>query len=103
LNRGGIGITPFRSMIHHAAAERTAQQLWLFYSNTRPESAAFLNELRNVADATASFHFVPRAGASIPTFRLQAVGVYFAHVVENPARGSGDDDKRERQTGIGED
>jgi ferredoxin-NADP reductase len=56
---GGIGITPFRSIIRHAAAERTGRQLWLFYSNTRPESAAFLNELRSVAGATPSFHFVP--------------------------------------------
>src|SRR5262245_13357520 len=34
---GGIGITPFRSMIVHAAKERLPHQIVLFYSNRRPE------------------------------------------------------------------
>lgn len=55
---GGIGITPFRSMIHDAAAW-SLQQLWLFYSNNRPEDAAFLDDLQKVASITPSFHFVP--------------------------------------------
>src|SRR5437867_5224323 len=46
---GGIGITPFRSMIHDAASRNLAQQLWLFYSNNRPEEAAFLDDLQRVA------------------------------------------------------
>ena len=56
---GGIGITPFRSMIHDAAARSLAQQLWLFYSNHRPEDAAFLDDLQRLASITPSFHFVP--------------------------------------------
>ena len=56
---GGIGITPFRSMIHDAAARNVAQQVWLFYSNHRPEDAAFLEELQKVASITPWFHFVP--------------------------------------------
>jgi ferredoxin-NADP reductase len=56
---GGIGITPFRSMIHDAAARNLAQQLWLFYSNHRPEDAAFLEDLQTVASLTPSFHCVP--------------------------------------------
>jgi ferredoxin-NADP reductase len=42
---GGIGITPFVSMLRHAAHSRLARDLWLFYSNRRPEDAAFLDEL----------------------------------------------------------
>jgi hypothetical protein len=34
--------------------------------------------------------------------RAHAVGVFFMHVVENPARGCGYDDKHERQTGVRE-
>jgi len=56
---GGIGITPFRGMIHDAVARSLAQQLWLFYSNHRPEDAAFLEDLQTVASVTPSFHFVP--------------------------------------------
>ena len=42
---GGIGITPFRSMLRDAAAQRSPQRLVLVYSNRRPEDAAFLDEL----------------------------------------------------------
>lgn len=56
---GGIGITPFRSMIRDALARRLRHQLWLFYSNTRPEDAAFLDEFQHLADTTPSLHFVP--------------------------------------------
>ena len=56
---GGIGITPFRSMIRDAVARELVHQMWLFYSNTRPEDAAFLDELQHLADTTASLHFVP--------------------------------------------
>jgi ferredoxin-NADP reductase len=56
---GGIGITPFRGMIHDAVARSLAQQLWLFYSNHRPEDAAFLEDLQTVGGVTLSFHFVP--------------------------------------------
>src|SRR3989442_14631825 len=42
---GGIGITPFVSMSRQAAHDRLARDIWLFYSNRRPEDAAFLDEL----------------------------------------------------------
>ena len=54
---GGIGITPFRSIIRDAIATKLAHQLWLFYSNNRPEDAAFLDELRRLAEATPSRAF----------------------------------------------
>ena len=56
---GGIGITPFRSIIRDAMARKLTHALWLFYSNTRPEEAAFLDELQQLADTTPSLHFVP--------------------------------------------
>lgn len=56
---GGIGITPFRSIIRDAVARKLVHPLWLFYSNNRPEDAAFLDELQRLADATPSLHFVP--------------------------------------------
>src|SRR5215470_6838548 len=42
---GGIGITPFFSILRHAAHKRLPHQLYLFYSNRRPEDAPFLPEL----------------------------------------------------------
>src|ERR1019366_4662283 len=45
---GGIGITPFRSMICLAAAQRLRHQIFLFYSNRRPEDAPFLDELQSL-------------------------------------------------------
>ena len=40
---GGIGITPFRSMLVHATREKLPHRLFLFYSNRRPEDAPFLS------------------------------------------------------------
>jgi ferredoxin-NADP reductase len=45
---GGIGITPFRSMVLEAAQGKWARPLWLFYSNRRPEDAAFLGDLAEI-------------------------------------------------------
>jgi ferredoxin-NADP reductase len=55
---GGIGITPFRSMILEAAHEKTPHQLYLFYSNRRPEDAAFLDELTEAAKQNPNFHLI---------------------------------------------
>ena len=43
---GGIGITPFRSIAFAAAKEQLPHRMFLFYSNRRPEDAAFLAELQ---------------------------------------------------------
>lgn len=43
---GGIGITPFMSILRQAAHDHLAQRLVLLYSNRRPEDAAFLAELQ---------------------------------------------------------
>jgi ferredoxin-NADP reductase len=55
---GGIGITPFRSMIRQAIHERRGQPIVLFYSNRRPEDAAFLDELRAIAQPGSDVQLV---------------------------------------------
>jgi ferredoxin-NADP reductase len=56
---GGIGVTPFRSMARRAAHERLPQRIFLFYSNKRPEDAAFLGEFRALARENPNFTFIP--------------------------------------------
>jgi ferredoxin-NADP reductase len=59
---GGIGITPFLSIIRHATRERSPHQLYLFYANRRPEDAAFLAELQQHAKDNPNFHLVATMG-----------------------------------------
>jgi ferredoxin-NADP reductase len=56
---GGIGITPFSSILRHAATSKLAHQLYLFYSNRRPEDAAFLKVLQQLEKANSNFRFIP--------------------------------------------
>jgi len=56
---GGIGITPFLSMIQDATHDRTEHQIWLFYSNRRPEDAPFLDRLTEAAKQNPRFHLIP--------------------------------------------
>jgi ferredoxin-NADP reductase len=55
---GGIGITPFLSMTRHAARERLPHRVTLFYSNRRPEDAAFLAELQNLERLNPNYRLV---------------------------------------------
>jgi ferredoxin-NADP reductase len=52
---GGIGITPFRSILVDAARRKLPQRIVVFYSNRRPEDAPFLSEL--LALRTENPHF----------------------------------------------
>jgi ferredoxin-NADP reductase len=45
---GGIGITVFRSMLRYVSEERLPYRITLIYSNRELESAAFLDELREL-------------------------------------------------------
>ena len=56
---GGIGITPFRSIVRRAAHDRLPQRIILFYANRRPEDAPFLDELRGLAQENPNFKFIP--------------------------------------------
>ncbi len=44
---GGIGITPFRSMIEHLALQNSKRPITLLYANHDEPSAAYLAELRD--------------------------------------------------------
>ena len=55
---GGIGITPFLSMIRHAAHKRLPHRIFLFYSNRRPDDAAFLPELEEMEYANSSYRLI---------------------------------------------
>jgi ferredoxin-NADP reductase len=55
---GGIGITPFLSMARHAARELLPHTIYLFYSNRRPEDAAFLAELREMERRNPNYHMI---------------------------------------------
>lgn len=56
---GGIGITPFLTMIRDAAKSHRLEKITLFYSNKDRAGAAFLAELDDLASANQEFTFVP--------------------------------------------
>jgi ferredoxin-NADP reductase len=56
---GGIGITPFLSILRQAEHEKLPHQLYLFYSNRRPEDAPFLDTLNELQKTNPNFRFVP--------------------------------------------
>lgn len=55
---GGIGITPFMSMLRQATKDKSLQRLFLVYSNHRPEDAAFLPELQELGRQSRSFRLL---------------------------------------------
>ena len=55
---GGIGITPFLSMVRDAAARRLPHRLVLFYANRRPEDTAFLSELQAMEQANRNYRLI---------------------------------------------
>ena len=56
---GGIGITPFYSILKTAAKEQLPHKIFLFYSNRRPEDAAFLEHLEKLQDENPNYVFIP--------------------------------------------
>lgn len=67
---GGIGITPFRSIAVEAAHAGQAHRIHLFYSNRRPEDAAFLAQLAELEKSNSNYRFIPTmtsaAGSKLP-------------------------------------
>jgi len=55
---GGIGITPFRSMLLQAFHDRIVRRFVLFYSNRRPEDATFLEELQQLHRNAGGFRLI---------------------------------------------
>lgn len=56
---GGIGVTPVRSVLLDAAKRKLEHKIYVFYSNRRPEDAAFLEELTAVSAEIPNAKFVP--------------------------------------------
>ena len=55
---GGIGITPFMSMLRQAGQDRSPHRLFLVYSNRRPEDSAFLAELQGLERQNNNFRLL---------------------------------------------
>ena len=55
---GGIGITPFMSMLRQAAHDQSPQFLLLVYCNRRPEDAPFISELTQLERVNSNFRLV---------------------------------------------
>jgi len=56
---GGVGIAPFLSAVREAAATGTSLDATLFYSNRRPEDAAYLRELCVLTSHVPGFRCIP--------------------------------------------
>lgn len=84
---GGIGITPFMSMLRQAAHDGLARPIYLLYSNRSAADAPFLAELQSLAQQNDGFRLLARmtdaegfidegtvqrfvAGAAAPLFYL---------------------------------
>jgi ferredoxin-NADP reductase len=55
---GGIGITPFISVLRSEAKAERPRPMALIYSNRRPEDAAYLDELRALEQRLDSFRLI---------------------------------------------
>jgi ferredoxin-NADP reductase len=56
---GGIGITPFLSIVRQVVKDKLKREIYLIDSNRRPEDAPFLNLLDDLAAEHPHFHFIP--------------------------------------------
>ncbi|MBI1975041.1 MAG: FAD-dependent oxidoreductase [Parcubacteria group bacterium] len=55
---GGIGITPFRSMIKYVTEQKLSYRLTLLYTNRTPALSAFLDDFAKWSDENPLFRFV---------------------------------------------
>lgn len=56
---GGIGITPFISMLRQLVHDKVGQEISLFYANRTPQETAYFKELTLLAKTSPFLHFVP--------------------------------------------
>ncbi len=69
---GGIGITPFRSIIRSAVNDKLAHRIVLFYANKSVEAAAFLEEFAALEKNNPNFTFIPTVDEPPPSWRWEA-------------------------------
>lgn len=55
---GGIGITPFLSMITYATEEKLPHRIKLIFGNSSPKRATFLSELKDLATKNPNFELI---------------------------------------------
>lgn len=55
---GGIGITPFSSILRQADHDQAPHKLFLFYSNRRPEDASFLKDMQALERSNRNFRLI---------------------------------------------
>ena len=56
---GGIGVTPIRSILFHAAKQRLPHRILFFFSNRRPEDSPFLGDLQALQKENPNYTFIP--------------------------------------------
>lgn len=71
---GGIGITPFMSMIRHAAEEGLPHRIVLLYANSDSARVSYLSELGECAGANPNFTFAEHRGHVTAAAVLDAAG-----------------------------
>jgi ferredoxin-NADP reductase len=64
---GGIGVTPFVSMIREAALSSADMQITLIYSNRTVDEAAYLDELQQIAAAHPNIRVIPTCTRESPS------------------------------------
>ena len=56
---GGIGVTPIRGIVFHAAKQRLPHRIFFFFSNRRPEDAPFLADLQALQKENPNYTCIP--------------------------------------------
>src|SRR3989344_5567575 len=79
---GGIGITPFRSMLAQGIQTGLQRQIFLFYANKKMEDAAFFTEISIWAKMNSNFIFIPIMTQEDNTSWQGEIG----HITENTLR-----------------
>ena len=72
---GGIGITPFMSMLRQAARDDDDRPIALVYANRSPETAAYLEELQRIARTTSGVRLFTTTAIDAELLRNAARGI----------------------------
>lgn len=68
---GGIGITPFRSMIEWASERQSPHKIFLFYGNRDKKATAFFDDLEQWSTKNPNFKFVPTLDQAEPDWKYE--------------------------------
>lgn len=67
---GGVGITPFISLLESLTGSANMTELWLYYANQNSETHAFRRRIIELAAAMPQLHVVNHYNAPLPQDRL---------------------------------